>query len=114
MRLGEKSVLHCIFNVLRWFHRTERFNRLPFKCLKYSFSIRDRIGTSRHGIRSSSLYILNTCSRDRSVILCLDASPDLLRPSCKIDEDGVHGADGEDISKENEGSPYKKYSSHMG
>ena len=48
---------------------------------------------------------------ERSVILCLDASPDLHRPSCKIDEDG---ADGEDISKENEGSPYKKYSSHMG
>ena len=51
---------------------------------------------------------------DRSVILCLDASPDLHRPSCKIDEDGAHGADGEDISKENEGSPYKKYSSYMG
>ena len=45
---------------------------------------------------------------DRSVILCLDASPDLHRPSCKIDEDG--GADGDGISKENEGSPYKMYS----
>ena len=47
---------------------------------------------------------------DRSVILCLDASPDLHRHSCKIDEDGAHGADGEDISKENEESPYKIYS----
>ena len=44
---------------------------------------------------------------NRSVILRLDASPDLHRPSCKIDEDGAHGADGEDISKENEGRPYK-------
>ena len=51
---------------------------------------------------------------DRSVILCLDASPDLHRPSCKIDEDGAHGADGDDISKENEGRPQKKYSSYMG
>ena len=49
---------------------------------------------------------------DRSVILCLGASPDLHRPSCKIDEDGVHGADGDDISKENEGSPQKKYSTY--
>ena len=49
---------------------------------------------------------------DRSVILCLDASPDLHRPSCKIDEDGAHGADGDDMSKENEGSPQKKYSTY--
>ena len=48
---------------------------------------------------------------DRSVILCLGASPDLHRSSCKIDEDG---ADGEDISKENEGRPYKNSTYGLG